>query len=90
MKAIVFAKYGPSDVLQLGEVEKPIPKENEVLIRIYSVAVKTEDPLNRKGKPFIGRLTTGLIRPKNPILGADFAGEIEAVGKDVKLFKGGD
>jgi NADPH:quinone reductase-like Zn-dependent oxidoreductase len=90
VKAIVYTKYGPPDVLQLGEVEKPTPKENEVLIRIYSAAVTTEDPLNRKGEPFIGRLTTGLIRPKNPIPGAEFAGEVEAVGKDVKLFKEGD
>jgi len=90
MKAIVCTKYGPPDVLQLGEVEKPTPKDNEVLIRIYAAAVTTEDPLNRKGEPFIIRLVTGLIRPKKPIQGAEFAGEIEAVGKDVKLFKEGD
>jgi NADPH:quinone reductase-like Zn-dependent oxidoreductase len=91
MKAIVCKKYGPPDVLQLKEVEKPVPKENEVLIRIHAVAVTTEDPLNRKGEPFFARVFTGLIRPKNPILGNEFAGEIEAVGGvDVKLFKEGD
>ena len=90
MKAVVCTKYGPPDVLQLKEVEKPVPKDNEVLIRIYAVAVATEDPLNRKGEPFFTRIFTGLIRPKNPILGAEFAGEIEAIGKDVKLFKEGD
>jgi NADPH:quinone reductase-like Zn-dependent oxidoreductase len=90
MKAIVCTKYGPPDVLQLGDVEKPTPKDNEVLIKIYSAAVTTEDPLNRKGEPFIGRVTTGLIRPRKPIPGAEFAGEIETVGKDVKLFKEGD
>jgi NADPH:quinone reductase-like Zn-dependent oxidoreductase len=71
-------------------MEKPAPKDNEVLIRIYAVAVTTEDSLNRKGEPFIARFVTGLIRPKNPIQGAEFAGEIEAVGKDVKQFKEGD
>jgi NADPH:quinone reductase-like Zn-dependent oxidoreductase len=90
MKAIVQTKYGPPEVLQLKEVEKPTPKDNEVLIRIYAAAVTTEDPLNRKGKPFIVRLATGLIRPKNPIQGAEFSGEIESVGKDVTLYKEGD
>jgi len=90
MKAIVCTKYGPPEVLQLKEVEKPTPKDNEVLIRIYAVPVTTEDPLNRKGEPVYARVFTGLTRPKNPILGAEFAGEIEAVGKDVRQFKEGD
>jgi NADPH:quinone reductase-like Zn-dependent oxidoreductase len=90
MKAIVATKYGPPDVLQLKEVEKPVPGDNEVLIRTYAVAVTTEDPLNRKGEPFFARVFTGLTRPKNPILGNEFSGEIEAVGKDVKRFKQGD
>ena len=90
MKAIVYTRYGPPDVLQLKEVEKPTPKEDEVLIRIYAVAVTTEDPLNRKGEPFVGRFATGLIKPQKNILGAEFAGEIEAVGKEVKVFKEGD
>jgi NADPH:quinone reductase-like Zn-dependent oxidoreductase len=90
MKAIVCTKYGPPEVLRLKEVEKPAPKDDEVLIRTYAVAVTTEDPLNRKGEPFFARVFTGLTRPKNPILGNEFAGEIEAVGKDVKLFKQGD
>ncbi|UCG83495.1 MAG: NAD(P)-dependent alcohol dehydrogenase [Dehalococcoidia bacterium] len=90
MKAVVCTKYGPPEVLELQEVAKPIPKDNEILIRVYAAAVTTEDPLNRKGEPFYARIFTGLIRPKNPILGTEYAGEIEAVGKDVKIFKEGD
>ncbi len=90
MKAIVYTKYGPPDILQLKEVAKPIPKDNEVLIRIYATVVTPPDCAARKGDPFMMRFITGLIRPKNPIPGALLAGEIESVGKDVKLFKKGD
>ncbi len=92
MKAIVYEKYGPPEVLQLKEVEKPIPKDNEVLIRIYATAVTAVDYAFRSGAGAAGtsRFITGLIRPKNPIPGALLAGEIESVGKDVKLFKEGD
>ncbi len=90
MKAIVCTKYGPPDVLELREVEKPTPKDNEVLVRVYAAVVNATDPVNRKGEPFIARLGAGLIRPKNPIPGDVLAGEIEAVGKDVKLFRKGD
>ncbi len=90
MKAIVCTKYGPPDVLQLKELQKPIPGNNEVLIKIYAVVVGIEDPMQRKGKPYFGRVFVGLTKPRKPVLGTEFAGEIEAVGKDVKLFMKGD
>jgi NADPH:quinone reductase-like Zn-dependent oxidoreductase len=90
MKAVVCTRYGPPDVLQLREVEKPTPKNNELLIRIHAATVGLSDLMTVKGAPFVTRFFTGLVMPKNPIPGAEFAGEIEAVGKDVKLFKKGD
>jgi NADPH:quinone reductase-like Zn-dependent oxidoreductase len=90
MKAIVCSKYGLPEVLQLKEVEKPIPNNNEVLVKIYTVVVGIEDPMHRKGRPYFGRIFVGFTKPRKPILGTEFAGEIEAVGKNVKLFKKGD
>lgn len=96
MKAIVHTKYGPPDELQLVEVEKPVPGENEVLIKIHATTVTTTD-CNARNFTFVpesfmllARIMFGLKKPKINILGIDLAGEIEAIGKNVKLFKVGD
>jgi NADPH:quinone reductase-like Zn-dependent oxidoreductase len=90
MKAIVCTKYGPPDVLQLQEVEKPVPKDNEVLIKVHATTVTTAEMATRKGEPLIVRFFSGLTKPKDNILGVELAGIIEAVGKDVKRFNEGD
>ena len=90
MKAIVCEKYGPSEVLLLKEVEKPVPKNKELLIKVHAVFVGIEDIMQRNGKPYFGRFFIGLTKPRKPIFGTQFSGEIEEVGKGVKLFKKGD
>lgn len=91
MKAIVCTEYGSPDVMQLKEVEKPIPQGNEVLIKIYATTVTSADLRIRKADPFPIRFFYGFKRPKNDtVLGSELAGEIEAVGKNVKQFKVGD
>jgi len=90
MKAIVYTKYGPPDVLQLKEVEKPAPKDNEVLIKIYATTVNRTDCATIRAIPFFARFITGLFKPKKQIPGTEFAGKIEEVGKNVTSFKVGD
>jgi len=91
MKAIVHTKYGPPDVLQLKEVEKPTPKEDEVLVKVYAASVNYSDWVYVRGKPFVARLMgSGLLKPKNMMLGADVAGRVEAVGRNIKQFRPGD
>lgn len=91
MKAIVYEKYGPPDVLHLQEVEKPTPKEDEVLVKVHAASINAADWHLLTADIFLIRLMgMGLLKPKNPILGADVAGRVEAVGRNVKQFKPGD
>lgn len=90
MKAIIHTRYGPPEVLQLAEVPKPTPKDNEVLIKVHATTVNRTDCGFRSAEYFISRFFSGLFRPKNQILGNEFAGEVETVGKDVTLFQPGD
>ncbi len=90
MKAIVYRKYGSPEVLKLEDVAKPAPKDNEVLVKVHATTVTPVDCGFRSADPFIARLFTGLFRPKNPILGTELAGEIEAVGRHVEQLKIGD
>ncbi|CRK84757.1 NAD(P)-dependent alcohol dehydrogenase [Neobacillus massiliamazoniensis] len=89
MKAITYNKYGTTEVLKLKEVEKPTLKDNEVLIKVHAVSVNSWDWELLRGKPFLTRLG-GLLKPKYKILGADIAGQVEAIGKEVKLLLPGD
>jgi NADPH:quinone reductase-like Zn-dependent oxidoreductase len=90
MKAIVCTKYGSPDVLQLNEVEKPIPKDHEVLIHIQAASVNPFDWHFIRGTPYLVRLQSGLRKPKEITVGADVSGVVEAVGKDVTEFQPGD
>lgn len=90
MKAIVYTQYGSPDVLQFKDVEKPTPKANEVLVKIYAAATNALDWHFMRAEPFLARLENGLTKPKNTKLGADFAGRVEAVGNGVTQFKSGD
>ncbi len=87
MKAIVWTDYGPPEVLQLNEVEKPAPKEGEVLVKVFAASANTLDLQTRGG---LARLWAGMRKPKDPRLGRDIAGRVEAVGTNVTQFQPGD
>jgi NADPH:quinone reductase-like Zn-dependent oxidoreductase len=90
MKAAVHSKYVPPGVISIQEIDKPVPKDNEVLIRIYAASVNRSDNHVLTGRPFIMRLFTGLFKPRLAVTGSDFAGQIEATGPAVRSFKAGD
>ncbi|WP_103070021.1 NAD(P)-dependent alcohol dehydrogenase [Aquimarina sediminis] len=90
MKTIVYYKYGSPDVLKLEELQKPVPKDNELLIKVKAASINPLDRHNMRGYPFLTRLVSGFFKPKNRRLGADMAGQVEMVGKDVKEFQPGD
>ncbi len=89
MKAIVYKKYGSPDVLELKEVAKPTPEDNEVLVKVHAASINDWDWGLLRGKPFVNRLIGGLLKPRK-ILGCDIAGWVEAVGRNVKQFQPGD
>ncbi len=90
MRAVVYDQYGPPDVLRLADVERPVPKEDEVLVKVHASTVNRTDCGWRSAKPFIVRYFIGLLRPKRKILGMELAGAVEAVGADVTEFEVGD
>lgn len=90
MKAVFYTMYGAPEVLGIRDVEKPVPNDNQVLVKVHAAAVSITDTYFRKGDPFITRLFVGLSKPKNNIPGVELSGKVESVGKDVTLFKPGD
>ena len=90
MKAATYARYGPPDVVRIADVEKPAPKDNEVLLKVCAASVNPYDWHFLRGTPYFVRLSTGLGKPKNTQLGADVAGVVETVGASVTRIKPGD
>lgn len=90
MQAAIRSKYGPPEVLRIEEVDKPLPKEHEILVRVHATTVNRTDCSILWGKPWVIKIFTGLFKPTSPVPGTDFAGEVEAVGNKVSAFRVGD
>ena len=90
MKASVYHRFGPPEVLEIVEVDKPAPKSNEVLIRIHAASATAADSAFIRGKPLAARLANGVFKPWQKVLGSEFAGEVESIGDQVTRFKPGD
>ncbi len=90
MKAVVYTRYGPPDVLQLKEIDKPVPSDNEVLIKVYATTVNRTDYATIRAIPFFARIFTGLFKPNKETPGTEFAGKIEEIGNNIKSLKVGD
>ena len=91
MKAVVYTQYGSPDVLRIEEIEKPVPQDDQALVKVYATSINAGDYRMRGGRPLLLRLLTGgLLKPKNTRTGSDLAGRVEAVGKNVKQFRPGD
>ena len=91
MRAVTYYTYGPPDILKIEEVPKPVPKENEVLVRVHAASINFANPAMVRGKPLIIRMMVGgLTKPKYPIQGSDLAGTVESVGPNVTEFQPGD
>jgi NADPH:quinone reductase-like Zn-dependent oxidoreductase len=90
MRAAVHTRYGPPEVVRISEVEKPTPKDKELLVKVHATTVNQTDSHYRAAKPFFMRFLSGLVRPRATVLGTEFAGEVEAVGSAVTSFKADD
>lgn len=90
MKAAIYTQYGSPEVVSINEVAKPIPKENEILVKVHVSTVNRTDTGFRSAEYFVSRFWSGLLKPKNQVLGCEFAGEVEAMGNNVKTFQVGD
>lgn len=90
MKAIYYTQYGSVEVLKYQDVEKPVPKKNEVLVKVISSSLNSADWRVMRGTPFLTKLMTGLSKPKYNIIGSDISGVIESIGDDCSKFKIGD
>src|SRR3546814_461568 len=90
MKAAIYTRYGEPEVVSVRDVPRPVPRDNDVLVKVHASTVNRTDCGFRSAEYFISRLFSGLLRPKNNILGCEFAGEVAAIGKNVRSFRVGD